>query len=386
MTFWLQHGYGKADRVTTLVRRRDLDGVVLSPAHESAASLRETANELREAEVPVAVDPQTYLYSIAGASGRGHREHGLDFGPVHWSIDPAAIEEQVQAVARANDAIGSTGPFIAPSVLQRGFGDAWAVSALQYARVSARVAADRDVLASVIVEDRALGNWPEIDEWLDVATTLTVSGFYVLVARDSTSYPVAWDAQRLANLMRLAYRLSELNGYGFLLGYADFDGLPVLAAGASGIASGWHYGLRDFRPDRWIPGGFGRQPIPRVTSRPLLSPLEARGETEQVLRSPLAEEVIPELRIRQFLEGGVARWTNQTAHMHHLTELSGASRSIAERPTVGARLDSVQSAVNGAIELLGRVKTEHIALSPAYGARLASMSGAITEFRRAEGV
>lgn len=386
MTFWIQHGYGKADRISRLIQRRDLDGVVLSPAHETAASLNQTAAELRDAGVPVSIDPQTYVYSITGASAREHQEHGLEFAPIHWSIDPSSIEEQVRAVLDANVSVGASGPFIGPSVLQRGFSDAWAVSALQYARVTARVGSNRDPWASIVVDEAALGNWTEIEEWLDVATTLSVTGFYIVVAREATSYPAAWDAQRVANLMRLTYRLCMLNDYRLLLGYADFDGLGVLAAGATGIASGWHYGLRVFRSDRWVPGGYGRQPIPRVTSRSLLTPIEARGEVEQVLRTALAAEVIPEARVRDFLAEGVARWTNQHAHMHHLVELSSAARALTATPDITARLDMLESATRDAVELLDRMSDAHIAVSPAYAPRLAAMHGAITLFRGAEAI
>jgi len=385
MTFWLQHGHGKADRITRLSARGALDGVILSPAHEGASSLAQTAAEVRAAGLPVVVDPQTYVYSIAGASAREHEGHGLQFSPIHWSVDPASIETHVRAALNANATIGATGPFIAPSVLQRGFRDAWAVTAIQYARVSERLATGRDVFASLVVEDSALGNWADIEEWLDVATTLQVAGFYVVVARDTTTYPVAWDGQRVANLMRLTYRLTHLNGYRVLLGYADFDALGVVAAGAEGLASGWHYGLRAFRSDRWIPGGYGRQPIPRVLSQPLLTPIEARGEAEQILATALATTVLPDPSVRSILAGGVGRWTNSQAQLQHLIELSTAVRGVAALPDIATRLASVETAVDEAASLLGRIDAVRVMMSPGYRPRLEAMRVALSLFRRAEG-
>jgi hypothetical protein len=386
VSFWLQHGHGKGDRITQLAGRGALDGVILSPAHEGAVALARTADEVRRAGISVVLDPQTYVYSITGASASEHADHGLEFPAIRWSIDPASIESHVQAALGANETLGTTGPFIAPSVLQRGFGDLWTVLALQYARVAERLAAGRETYASLVVEDAALGDWGRIEEWLDVATTLQVAGFYVVVARDATTYPTAWEGQRVANLMRLTYRLSELNGYRILLGYADFDGLCVVAAGAAGIASGWHYSLRLFRSDRWVPGGFGRNPIPRVTSRTLLTPIAARGETEQLLRSALANAVIPEANIRTFLAGGVGRWTNAHAHMHHLLEISAAVRQLDGTASVADRIAALDVAVANARALLGRVQAARITLAASYRPRLEAMASAIDLFRRAESV
>lgn len=386
MSFWLQHGHGKADRIARLAAEGALDGVILSPAHEGAKSLAQTAADVRAAGLPVAVDPQTYVYSIAGASAREHKEHGLEFPQIHWSVDPAAIEAHVQAALDANTTIGATGPFIAPSVLQRGFRDAWAVTAIQYARVSERLATGQDVLASLVIEDSALGNWADIEEWLDVATTLQLAGFYVVVARDTTTYPAVWEGQRVANLMRLTYRLTQLNGYRVLLGYADFDALGIVAAGAEGLASGWHYGLRVFRSDRWLPGGYGRQPIPRVLSLPLLTPIEARGEAEQILGTALAATVLPYPGIRTFLAGGVGRWTNSDGHLHHLSELSRAVRGVAALTDTATRLTAVETAVAEAVSLLDQIDAARVPVSPGYRPRLEAMRTGLSLFRRAEGV
>ena len=235
MNLYIQHGYGKADKIAAIASEHGARGLLLSPGDEDAPALQATARNARDTGLDVLMDPQTHIYSLTPPGlARKHVDHRLDFGRIHWSQDAAAVASQVQSVADANVAIGIEGRRIAPTCLQSSFTDIWTPLALQYARTASSAWGANQTLATLAIDESALGDWRAVADWLDVATTLDVDGFYLLVARQrGAGYPpIPWDSGRLRNLLRLIYNLTSLNGYSVIWGYSDIDGL----LGGSGAA------------------------------------------------------------------------------------------------------------------------------------------------------
>jgi hypothetical protein len=383
VSFWVQHGHGKSDKIDQLLAAAAVDGVILSPANESFATMTDTIRDLARAGVPLLFDPQAHVHSVPNATAAHHADFGLDFDSIGWGIDPLEIERHVTAVLDANTRLGLNGPVIAPTVLQRGFDDGWTMMALQHARVGLRQAraAGRDVYASVAVEEEALGNWRAISRWLDEITGLKVDGFYVVVTRGG-DYPAAWRPDHLTNLMRLAYRLAVLNGYPLLFGYGDVDGLAVIAAGATGLATGWNYGQRHLRVDNWLPASFRRQPVPRITSGPLLLPLRFAGEGQDVLASRYAAAVFPDpnLRARAAPPGTWSRAQGQVQHMRVVSQLARdlAGLPVDQRPAVFRAM--VRNATRGVEALQG----SGISIAASHTARLRALAVATDDFVRLE--
>lgn len=327
MTLYAQHGYGKADKLNRLGSAGRIGGVVLSPGDEGVDTLRQTVRDLTARGVVTVLDPQTYVYSIPDAFARCHDEHGLEFGALSWgTLTAADIQGHVAAVIAANDRVQSDGPIIAPSPRQLLFADPWTPFTLQYAREAVRTAG-RPVLASVMIEEAGLGDWSAIEQWLDVATTLDVVGFYLIVGRRG-AYPVSWEPTLLVNFLRLVYRLGVLNDYRLLIGYSDIAGLAALAMGADAIASGWSYKQRHFLSERWVPRKGGAQAIPRVTALGLLAPLVAVGEGQAASRSPLAARVVPDATLRQRIATNAGSWANPEAQLQYLETLAELVRDV----------------------------------------------------------
>ncbi len=383
MSYWVQHGHGKSNKIDQLVDASALDGVILGPASESFVTMSGTVRDLSGRGVPLLLDPQTHVHSVPNTSAANHSEYGLDFGTIGLGIDPLEIENQVTAVLDVNTRLGLSGPVIAPTVLQRGFEDGWTAMALQYARVGLRQAraSGRAVYASVVVEADALGNWPAISRWLDQVTGIAVDGFYVVVAR-SGDYPAPWRPDHLTSMMRITYRLSVLNGYQMLFGYGDLDGLAVVAAGGMGVATGWNYGQRHFRVGNWLPRGRSGQPVPRITSGPLLLPLRFAGEGQEVLASRYAAEAFPDRLLRARV-AGPAVWRQPQAQVQHMLTLSGLARDLAGLPPI-QRPASFLQMVRRAITDVDRLQRIGVSMALQHAARLRALATATDDFVRLE--
>lgn len=380
MSLWIQHGYGKGDKIWRIAKEALLGGVVLSPADEKRAQLAELHKDLRDAEIPALLDPQLYVYNIDGAVGRCHKSHGLVFEDVQWSLSASQVARHVDAVVDANKAIG-TRTILAPSPLQATFMDFWSPLALQYARTALESAGKRAVWGSVIVGEEGLGDWDDIETWLDAATQLDLAGFYVVIARSSVPYPEAWDYKRLSNYLRLVYRLRKAD-YEIVAGYTDLEALPLSAVGAQ-PASGWFYTQRRFTETKWRRGVGGQPPTPRVLSDSLLVPLLIH-EAQPIANSSRAGWVSSDESVRSAVSRG--DWSLGSSRSQHLHQLGSLLADVEEGNSTGARIDRLGSKLRVAVNRLRQLGAEGLLVSaPSYVRLVESIGKAVEEFASAEG-
>lgn len=378
MSIWVQHGHGKSDKIERLRTAGLLAGVVLSPANEDAAGLRDLASSLLKEGVATLLDPQAYIYTIAGSVPPIHHSHNqLNMSGVHWSADPQTVDGHLDQVIAANRKLGIQ-RVVAPTPLQGSFSDVWSPLALQYARGASTSIGGDHVYVSVVVDEAGLDDWQAIDEWLDVATTLDVRGFYLIVARSTNSYPSAWRPARLTNLLRLIFRLSRINEYDVVLGYSELEGLASVALGAN-MATGWTHGLRRFHEGRWKPSPGGGPPAPRIFCKPLLVPLLVGDARAVMSRAP--DLVSDDANIRQSLRQG--SWGLTEARLQYLTAMGElASALTARKPD--ERIEAFSEMVLAARKHLA-AQTQ-LASRPSYDALLAPFTIAVAELRKTEGL
>lgn len=384
-SFWVQQGYGKADKIERLHQAGLLAGIVLSPADEEPPALGVTASSTPE--VRVLLDPQTYVYSIPGGTARCHKANGLDIPNLSWGMSASELEAVIKAVVDANNRLG-IGDLVAPTCVQRSLNDVWTSLALQMARTAIEtVGGARRVYVSTVIEETALSNWDDVANWLDIATGLEADGFYLIIDRvGQGSYPGMWDPNRLTNLLRLVYSLSQLNEYEVLVGYADIEGIFQVAAGASGSAAGWFYSLRAFSDSKWQPSSGGRQAAPRAFAEGLLTPLLAIGEGEAVARSSLAADLYPDDAIRAALAGNPEGWSLVEAGNHHLASLAKIVNEVADQPSIPSRLDMAEGRTAQAQSRLEDLEAQGVPFSGSYRQRLETFRFSLDAFRAAEGL
>jgi hypothetical protein len=329
------------------------------------------------------MDPQLYIHTIRGSVARCHESHGLEFGELSWFMAPSEIEAQVRSVRDANVEMG-TPAVIAPSPYQATFGDVWTPISLQYGRAMLQET-DQPVYLSLIAEDAAFADWDQTQAYLDALTTLDAAGVYLVVGHSGRTYPFTWEADRLANVLRVIHILAEYNRYDIVWGYADLAGLAGLAAGASGAATGWYHSLRMWSPSKWIPQTGGRQANPRFFVRNLLSPLDAAGEAVSVARTNLGGQVFSDDGMQDHFSHDLA-WGIADSWIQHMMSIAELFAELNVATEVSDRVNAVLDLVSEALALLGGTEEAGAALSPSHRSRLESLRDGLRLFAEAEGL
>jgi len=383
MTFWLQHGYGKSNKIDTTDDMAELSGVILSPGDEERPALVNTARSLNQRNLEVLVDPQLYVHTIPEATARCHESNEVDFGRLSWFLSPAEISSQVEKVFELNSAL-RTDALISPGPYQVTFGDVWSPLSLQYGRASVD-GANGPVYLSVVSEDSAFSNWDETQRYLDALTTIDAQGIYLIVGHSGRTYPLVWDPSRLAHVLRAIYTLAELNRYRVLWGYSDLAGLAGIAAGASGSATGWFYSLRMWSVQKWLPQSGGRQPNARFLVKSLMSPLERSAEAVSVARTSIGADVFPEESERASLIAEEP-WSIADSWIQHLTAVSQLHAEYDNEAPVGVRIRALASQLGEAQRLLKHSGSEGASIAPTYGRALRSLQLGLEMFGELEGL
>lgn len=383
---YIQHGYGKSNKIQRVADEARLAGVILSPAHEDMHKLAATADDCRSRGLEVLLDPQSYIYSLSPQGfARKHAAHQIEFSDLHWSQTADTLNGHVDAVLVANQNIGNKdGWLVAPAPHQANLTDYWMPAALQYGRTSAKKWGSAQTIATIVIDENVLRSWDDLQRWLDPLTTLDVAGFYLLVNRKGYVYPgSAWDADALANLLRVIYTLTEINDYKVIWGYSDIEGLLGLAAGASAIASGWSQGLRFFSTAKWNETQRGSAANPRVYLPRLWTPVRD-NEAEDLLATAAGRAAFMPRLAQRFDDRGFGSWDLPEAQVHHLSTLARVAERISSIEVGGPRLDTVSDSLHAAIARLDNIAKAGLTLERRHATRVKSYRDAIDVFRKSE--
>lgn len=383
MTFWIQHGYGKASKIEAAARTGLLTGVILSPADEDRHALEPTARMIRGLGAECLLDPQLYIHSISGAVARCHESNGIDFGDISWFVSPAEIANHVSKIVTTNRILGINS-IIAPTPYQASFGDVWTPLSLQYARATID-ATDDPVYISLVAEDSAFSDWDQTLRYLDALTTLDAAGIYLVVGTSGKTYPLSWEPDRLANILRVVYTLSVYNQYEIVWGYSDLAGVLGVAVGATGAATGWFHSLRMWTAEKWVPKSGGRQANPRVFVRPLLSAIGRNDEAVSIARTSEGRRAFPDQQewrnLRSEEPWGIADSWNQ-----HLTELAKLHQKVDQALSVAECVASFRQSLEDAMNLFDDVIEAGAAVDGSHHGRLAVLAEALDKFVTEEGL
>lgn len=382
--FYLQHGHGKSTKIEDCTAGGDVAGVILSPGHEDVAALAGTVRRSQLLGLRVLIDPQSYVYSTSPQGQiRYHEAHGLSFSQMHWALSATELTNLIQAVSDTNRNAGVAQPWICPAPFHRNLTDYWMPSAIQFARTACELWND-GVIATIALDETALSDWDRVADWLDVLTTLDVTGFYLLVSRRAALYPpILWEAPTLANLLRLIHTLSVVNEYEVIWGYSDVDGLLGVAAGATAVASGWSYGLRQFSVERYNEKrAGGARTVPRLYIPSLLSDLR-NNEAEDLYHGTTdGANLFPDALRSEFESRPFDSLSNPEAQSQHLLGLAADVAVITRDADLTARLDLVSTRINSALSEFQRLRNAGLELDPRYAGRLNSYTEALSMFRK----
>ncbi|MCF4119874.1 hypothetical protein L1785_02675 [Antribacter sp. KLBMP9083] len=382
--FYIQHGYGKSTKIWECIRDGAISGVILSPGHEDVATLIDTARTVSMTGTRVLIDPQSYIYSTNPQGQlRHHEAQGLRFSNLHWALTASDLASIVGDVRSINERSGVPGPWIAPAPFHRSLVDYWVPLSVQLARTAQQEWVS-GAIATLAIDESTLSDWDRVADWLDALTTLDVQGFYVIVSRRLPSYPpLPWENLALTNLLRLIYTLAVVNEYQLYWGYADVDGLLGIAAGATAVAAGWTYGLRQFGVERYSEQRAGGAPaVPRVYAPGLLSDLRYNEAGDIYNRTQLREQVFAQPILAEFENRDFSSLTNPQAQVLHLVGLSRDVFALGSITSTSERLDALQARLQHARRTFEMLASAGLALDPRHRARIESYELAVSAFRR----
>lgn len=383
MTFYVQHGYGKGQKIPAVMSGEHLTGVILSPGDEDPGALSETARSCRASALDVLIDPQTYYYSTRPAGrGRNHEAHELGINDLSWAQDAQSVSTHIDRIGQINNSTNPDGRWIAPGPLQDSFADLWTPLSVQFARTASQAWGSERTIATLAVDEAGLSEWSAIERWLDVATTLPVRGFYIVVSRPSTAYPsTPWAPTKLANLLRLIHALTELNELEVIWGFSDFEGLLGLAAGANAMAAGWSYTLRQFSSSKWMsPSTGGRAPAVRTHLQRLWALPRAETETAALFASDLREAIFTAAEVARFEEVPFDALGRVDAQVDHMKSLAARADWLAAEPGATERVSTVGASLDNAIALWDSISSTGLLPDPNYRNRVMAFRDALSLF------
>ncbi len=251
---YAQHGHGPgqgtSDKIRLGAQGGLLSGAILSCRHLVPSVALEYRAELEGEGLTVLLDPQVYL--LAPPVDSLLKLDQWDHVPSNMPSSGAARIRAAcrDATARAVDwqlengfeTVVISGPPVSS------FASAETGSLLYAAELAAELADDSGTrfLNTLCISEMALrsADRPAMHEWLDEAVTCPADGFYLLIDRAPGATAMLADPEMIDGLMYLVFVLSGLHGKEVLLGYSGLWSVLGMAAGATGVATGWGMSLR----------------------------------------------------------------------------------------------------------------------------------------------
>jgi hypothetical protein len=395
-----QAGYGRGNKIHTALDEDLVGGVILSPKDERRERLEECVSDLRNHhdDAWILVDPQFYVTTVSvPRDGRlPEYDYYADHAPLsRTQFSPRQIAGYVRACLDYQNALSGLTYILSPSVLFDDFRDSWSQISLNMAEASidhhAGLTDPTPLLITVVTSELALRNATGMGEFLDALSGLEVDGFYLLVNRSGSGYQAAMDSRAMENLMYFVHVLAHLNDYQVVVGYSDWLGFLLHAAGASATATGWHQSLRQFSMARFEPAGGGRRARKRYSSTPLLSNPLITPELEDIYRAGLLNNVLSAGTHDAILRGGPAagesRWTDEMGCFTHWGAVGSTIGTIEAQRRPAAKLNAAIQLIDGARTLYDRLVGRRVNFEPQTGPdHLTSWRDALLAFRHTAGV
>lgn len=300
------------------VRAGYASGVIVNPfstprvSQERNPSASTLAADMDDLGADFVFDPMTHSRLLATTNK-------LDFYD-QWELWPNATPslttsaeylDHVERVFQRQSALSA--PFLAPTVQLSSPIGAEVATALELARIARGLT---DTSWQSLVGTRAFwGAGPDLDAYVGNLVAMRAPVWVITVANEVVldSLPDVANVAAFEGLCRTVRSLSLRSRV--IVCYADFAGLPAVAAGADTVGTGWHRAQRTFDPSSFrVDSDAGiRRPAAYVT----------QGALHAVLRRDTADQIVRWNPDRAALiRGGPMPRTDGEERLHHLQQLS----------------------------------------------------------------
>jgi hypothetical protein len=340
MALFVQHGHGKSDKIDAALESQSVDGVIFGARNEKIENIENCVESVRERNGKVLFDPQFHVSTLVPANDR--------FLPDYPYYKVGRTAGDFVGIRKLGGYVKSTLDFqltltpdrlLSPTVIFDSFESNWYQTSLNLADASLDYHAGLQdappLLLSFVIGEQALSSRTELESFLDQVTSWdSLTGTYLIISREESSYSQRFDSERLANALYLTYVLGKINGFEVINGFSDFCGLLHRCAGSSTFATGWSQSLRQFHQrsfKKQKPGG--QPPKRRYTSVPLLGSI-LLSELQQVFESGRLEDVLSGVQLDTIITDAASPedsdWNIRSSELHHWESLSSVDKSIGE--------------------------------------------------------
>lgn len=286
----------------------------------------------------VIFDPTTHALLLPGTNKRDFYDTWELWGPSGIGLDdPNRQIEHIERVFGRQRDLGA--PLLAPTLPLDSSVGADATHALETARVARGL--DRACWQSLAGTRTFWASGSRLDAYVGTLAALRAPVWVLTVVNEVVvdNVPDLTNAAAFEGLCRTVHSLSQRARV--IIAYADFSGLPAVAAGADSLGTGWDRSQRTFDPSYF-----------RVNSDPgirIPASYVTQGGISSVLRRDTANAIERwDARLAPVLRGGPMPPSDQAEWFHHLEQLTQSSAAIARQPSRGDRVAWLRAHYEGA--------------------------------------
>jgi hypothetical protein len=368
MALFVQHGHGKSDKIDAALEAQDVDGVIFGARNEKIDNIENCVDSVRQLNGQVLFDPQFHVSPLIPANDRFLPEYPY-YKVGRTAADFVGIKKLTGYVKSTLDFQLTLAPdrLLSPTVIFDSFESNWCQTALNLADSSleyhAGLGGAPPLLLSFVIGEQALGSRTELDAFLDQVTSWdALTGTYLVISREESSYSQRFDPDHLANALYMTYVLGNINGFEVVNGFSDFCGLLHRCVGSTTFATGWSQGLRQFHRRSFTKQKAGGQPPRfRYTSVPLLSSI-LLSELQQICENGKLDEVLSGVPLDSVITGAASPedsdWNARWSELHHWQSLRSIDVAIGE--DVKANLADITNRIVAAQELYEALTEEGV--------------------------
>jgi hypothetical protein len=358
MSLYIQHGYGKSDKIEKAISDNNVYGVVLSPKNEQPDKLAAYIGALNTNPlIDVLIDPQIYLATVENCK-KGYLED-YEFFPKdliskkYLSV-PKNVQDLVKGCLDYQFSLGLR-RILSPTIWIDSFDSRWSQISLSMCDQSiiqtGVYGKGNQLLLSLGIDENAFKNF------CDIVSLYDVKGFYVIIDRLNGDIPNVIDSDVLSNILYFCYNLATLNNFEIIIGYSDQIGIPLYCTGISAICSGWYNTLRRFCITDYLPRSGGRRPNKRYYSNKLLNSILINPEIDIINKNSMLGSILSQTRYDRYLLSDLSGedWKDDISSLHNWEALSMLFDEMDKCRNVLEKADYVKSAIGKANNLYKRL-------------------------------
>jgi len=187
MGLYIQHGYGKSDKIETAISENVVHGIILSPRDEKIDKMEEFVETLLNdyENLDILFDPQFYASPIIPLNAEKLMEYPYFVSNLTRKefSTPSTMKSYVINTLQYQKDLGLSN-LVSPTIMVDDFNGPWSQIALGMAFESLDNVDDENLYVSLCIDQNVLRNEDALDEYLDMLSTLDVHGFYITVQND----------------------------------------------------------------------------------------------------------------------------------------------------------------------------------------------------------